>query len=128
MTLLIETEEHGWTIRLRAGELSRACYVARRAKYGDPTRVYGVLSVFPDSREVTVRFLADAQMDLVPHALRIASNIARGEGFWEEAPWLRTIRKDGARVLRLDIGRAINIDEQFAQITEHVDLTSEVTL
>jgi hypothetical protein len=125
MTTLMKTSENGWTITVRATERGYRTYTAASIR-GTICRFYACMTKVPSTKKIVLTLFEDAPVDFAASALQRGVRLARRDGHLP-VPWVRKRLDNGRYSMSLDIGKPIDIEQEFASIVESVDFKSEVT-
>lgn len=123
---LYEVDENGWQLQVRTSRTGRRMHVGH-SQNGEIVRFYCALTVTPAEKHIEVMMYDDTPIGRVVQLIHILHALARRNGEWAGTDWARGTKSNGNEWLSIKLGDLVDIDEAFAQLTEHIDLTSEVT-
>lgn len=123
---LYEADAHGWSIHIRTSRTGKKMHVGR-SNDGSLVRFYSALTITPATKHLEVMMYDDAPVSHIGKLTRIAHALARRDGEWPGTDWGRGQDSGGNEWLSIKLGDPVDVDEAFAQLTEHIDLGSEVT-
>lgn len=124
---LYEADEHGWSLEVRTSRTGKKRHVGR-SQDGDLVRFYCALTVTPAEKHLEVMMYDDTPISYIGKVTRIAHALARRGGEWRGTDWGRGTNSSGTEWLSIKLGDPVDVNEAFTQLTEHIDLSSEVTV
>ncbi|GAA4191943.1 hypothetical protein GCM10022219_11530 [Microbacterium oryzae] len=122
--ILAEVEAHGWTVSIETCD--HKMFVSRNPS-GELVRNVASVTRIPSRRLLYAQIFADAPAEETERVMRYLLRVAARGGWWFGPAGTRSRLEDGKHRFRIAIGRKIDVDEAFAEITKYVDLSSEVT-
>ncbi|MBT2497137.1 hypothetical protein J7E45_16110 [Microbacterium sp. ISL-59] len=122
---LYEADEHGWSLEVRTSRTGKRMHVGR-AQDGSVVRFYCALTITPAEKHLEVMMYDDTSIGYIGKVIRIAHALARRDGEWRGADWGRGRKSNGNEWLSIKLGDPVDVNEAFAQLTERIDLSSEV--
>lgn len=121
---LYEADENGWSLQIRTSRTGKKMHVGR-AHDASLVRFYSTVTITPEEKRLAVVMYDDCPVSRIAHLTRLAYALARRDGDWPGADWGRG-QHNGLEWLSIKLGDPIDVNEAFAQLTERIDLSSEV--
>lgn len=123
---LYEADEHGWSLQVRTSRTGKKMHVGR-SQAGILVKFYCSLTITPAEKHLEVMVYDDTPVSRIGKLIRLAHTLALRDGEWPGTDWARGTKSNGNEWLSIKLGDPVDVDEAFAQLTEHLDLSSEVT-
>lgn len=123
---LYEADAHGWSLQVRTSRTGKKMHVGR-SQDASLVMFYCALTITPARKHLEVMMYDDTPISRIMKIIRIAHALARRDGDWPGTDWGRGRDSNGDEWLSIKLGDEVDVDEAFAQLTEHLDLSSEVT-
>lgn len=121
---LYRARENGWDLQIRTSRTGKRMHLGR-SQDTSLVRFYCALTITPDVKHLEVMMYDDCPVSRIAYLIRLAHTLARRNGEWPGTDWSRGQRNEH-EWLSIKLGDPVDVNEAFAQLTEHIDLASEV--
>lgn len=120
-----EADDNGWSLHIRTSRRGKKMHLGR-SQDASLVRFYCALTITPAEKHLEVMMYDDCPVSRIAQLIRLAHTLARRDGEWPGTDWARG-QHNGHEWLSIKLGDLVDVDEAFAQLTEHIDLSSEVS-